>query len=60
MPSMAIKPRAHDCMDAGGRTTPGAVVENRSLHVVNEESLPHECNECFGHLSTERTPLKHK
>jgi hypothetical protein len=41
MPSMAISARKHradDCMDAGGRTMHGAIVENPSVHEVHEDS----------------------
>jgi hypothetical protein len=38
MPSMAIKHRPDDCMDAGVRATQEAKAENRSLHGVNEDS----------------------
>jgi hypothetical protein len=30
--SLARRGRTDDCMDAEGRTTPGAVVEKRSVH----------------------------
>ncbi len=41
MPSMAINARMHradDCMDAGGRTMQGAIVENLSVYDIHEDS----------------------